>query len=161
MRLKLLVAPLLVASAPLAAAAAVGAAPAGDRIVGGARDAFDANVSVSAHSGPNGESPRGRLNATLPLPSEPETLKFRFEIVCVAVDGNLGAVGAVVTESASNDVPPGTPFVVVFRDTGLPGGEGDAVEPFPGAPAESCADFVPLAAAAPPNRNGNISIVDA
>ncbi|MGH3104421.1 MAG: hypothetical protein ACRDN6_10060 [Gaiellaceae bacterium] len=74
---------------------------------------------------------------------------------------NLAAAGAVVTESSSNDVPPGLDFVVVFRDTGLPGGEGDAIEPFFGAPAASCALFVPLAAAAPPLLNGNVLIRDA
>jgi hypothetical protein len=147
---------------PLAAATIAAAGPGGDRIVGGGRDAFDANVSISAHSGPNGEDPRGHNNATLPLPDMPGvTFKVRLDVVCVAVVGNLAAVGAVVTESASNDLPPGTPFVVVFRDTGLPGGAGDAIEPFPGLPPAACADFVGLAAAAPPLRNGNVSILDA
>jgi hypothetical protein len=136
--------------------------PGGDRVVGGGRDAFDANVSISAQSGPNGEDPRGHNNATLPLPDMPGvTFKVRLDVVCVAVAGNLAAIGAVVTESASNDLPPGTPFVVVFRDTGLPGGAGDAIEPFPGLPPAACADFVGLAAAAPPLRNGNVSIFDA
>ena len=163
MRRRLLIV-LLVAACVMAIAAVTTAAafPGGDRVVGGGRDAFDANVSISAHSGPNGEDPGGHNNATLPLPDMPGvTFKVRLDVVCVAVVGNLAAVGAVVTESASNDLPPGTPFVVVFRDTGLPGGAGDAIEPFPGVPPADCADFVGLAAAALPLRNGNVSIHDA
>jgi hypothetical protein len=138
------------------------AAPGQDRVVGGARDAFDANVSFSARSGPGGEDPGGHINATVPLPGTPgDTLQFRLEVTCLAVVGGLAAAGAVVTESSSNDVPPGTNFVVIFRDTGLPGGQGDAVEPFPGAPAATCASFVPLAALAPPNRSGNVQVFDA
>ncbi len=134
----------------------------GDRVVGGGRDAFDANISVSARSGPTGENPRGHINATLPSPGTPgDTLHIRLEVVCIAVVGNLAAVGGIVTESSANDLPAGTQFVVLFRDTGLPGGEGDADQPLFGRPAEACADFVPLAATAPPLRNGNISIQDA
>lgn len=133
-----------------------------DRVVGGARDAFDANVSFSARSGPSGENARGHINATVPFPGTPgDTLQFRLKVTCLAVAGGLAAAGVVVTESSSNDVPPGANFVVVFRDTGLPGGQGDAVEPFPGEPAATCADFVPLAALAPPNRSGNVQIHDA
>lgn len=137
-------------------------AAAGDSVVGGARDAFDANVSVSAHSGPGGESPSGHINATLPSPGSPgDTFQVRIEVTCLAVSGDLAAAGGVVTESSSNDNPAGFDFVVVFRDTGLPGGEGDAVEPFAGAPAASCADFLPAAALAPAIRTGDISITDA
>jgi hypothetical protein len=146
----------------LAAATTTAAGPNGDRVVGGGRDAFDANVSVEARSGPNGEHPRGHINATLPFPGTPgDTLQIRLDVVCVAVDGNRAAIGAVVTESPSNDRPPGTPYVVVFRDTGLPGGAGDAEAPIRGVPPANCADFLPLADAAPPLRNGNISIRDA
>jgi hypothetical protein len=159
---------LLIASAAtaclglLALSAAAAADPGGDSIVGAGRDAFDANVSISAHSGPNGENPRGHNNATIPLPGTPhDEFQVRLDVVCVAVVGNLAAIGGLVTESASNLFPAGTPFVVVFRDTGLPGGEGDAIEPFPFEPADSCADFVGLAASVPPLRNGNISIHDA
>jgi hypothetical protein len=133
-----------------------------DRVVGGARDAFDANVAISARSGPSGEDAFGHNNATLPFPGTPgDTIQVRLRVTCLAVAGNLAAAGAVVTDSASNDVPPGTNFVIVFRDTGLPGGDGDAVEPFFGAPAATCSEFVPLAAVAPPIRNGNIHVHDA
>lgn len=159
MNQRLLVLAVLAALVPVGQSAA---APGQDRVVGGARDAFDANVSFSMRSGPAGEGPRGHINATLPLPGTPgDTLQFRLEVTCLAVDGGLAAAGAVVTESSSNDVSPGMNFVVVFRDTGLPGGQGDAVEPFPGAPAGTCASFVDLAALSPPNRNGNVQIHDA
>jgi hypothetical protein len=139
------------------------AAPNGgqDRVVGGARDAFDANVSFSARSGPSGQNPHGHINATVPFPGTPgDTLQFRLEVTCLAVAGNLAAAGAVVTESSSNDVPERTSSSF-FRDTGLPGGQGDSVAPFLGAQASTCATFLPLAAAAPPNRSGNVSIHDA
>lgn len=115
-----------------------------------------------AQSAPSGENPSGHINATLPSPGTPgDTFHVPLEVVCLAVVGNLAAVGAVVTESSSNDLPPGTPFVVLYRDTGLPGGAGDSIEPLFGAPAMDCAAFVGLAAASPPVRNGNISIYDA
>ena len=145
--------------ASFSAAATATAAPARNRVVGGGRDAFDANISVSAHSGPSGASSHGHINATLPSPGTPgDTFHVRLEVVCVAVVGNLAAVGGVVTTSSANDLPPGTQFVVVFRDTGMPGGDGDASRPIFGAPALACANFVPLAATAPPMRNGNITI---
>jgi hypothetical protein len=153
----------LALSAALVPAGPSTAAPSSgqDRVVGGARDAFDANVSFSARSGPGGENPRGHINATVPFPGTPgDTLQFRLEVTCLAVAGGLAAAGAVVTESSANDVPPGTNFVVVFRDTGLPGGRGDAVAPVPGAPAATCASFLPVAALAPPNRTGNVQIHD-
>jgi hypothetical protein len=161
MKRRLLVLAFLVALVPVVPSTA---APNGgqDRVVGGARDAFDANVSFSARSGLSGQNPHGHINATVPFPGTPgDTLQFRLEVTCLAVAGNLAAAGAVVTESSSNDVPPGTNFVVVFRDTGLPGGQGDGVAPFLGAQASTCATFLPLAAAAPPNRSGNVSIHDA
>lgn len=159
---RLVVVTALVVAALLAAGAETVSAGVGDRVVGGGRDAFDANVSVSAQAGPSGESPFGHINATLPFPGTPgDTFQVRLEVTCVAVVGNLAAVGAVVTESSSNDLPPGTNFVVVFRDTGLPGGEGDAIEPFGVPPATLCADFIPFAAIALPLRNGNVSITDA
>lgn len=161
MKRRLLVLAFLVVLAPVVPSTA---APNGgqDRVVGGARDAFDANVSFSARSGPSGQNPHGHINATVPFPGTPgDTLQFRLEVTCLAVAGNLAAAGAVVTESSSNDVPPGTNFVVVFRDTGSPGGQGDGVAPFLGAQASTCATFLPLAAAAPPNRSGNVSIHDA
>jgi hypothetical protein len=152
----------LTLSAALVPAGPSAASSGQDRVVGGARDAFDANVGFSARSGPGGENPRGHINATVPFPGTPgDTLQFRLEVTCLAVAGGLAAAGAVVTESSANDLPPGTNFVVVFRDTGLPGGQGDAVAPIVGVSAAACATFVPLAALAPPNRTGNVQIHDA
>jgi hypothetical protein len=105
MKRRLLVLAFLVVLAPAVPSTA---APNGgqDRVVGGARDAFDANVSFSARSGPSGQNPHGHINATVPFPGTPgDTLQFRLEVTCLAVAGNLAAAGAVVTESSSNDVP--------------------------------------------------------
>ena len=148
--------PVVVGSATAAGAGAK------DRVVGGMRDALDANVAFSAQSGPSGENASGHINATLPFPGTPgDTLQIRIRVSCLAVDGNLAAAGGVITESSANDIPPGTNFVVVFRDTGLAGGAGDSVEPFFGAPADACAEFVPFAATSPPGRTGNVEIHDA
>ena len=155
--------PCLLTAAVLAVVTPMGAAAGqGDAVIGGARDAFGANVIVSARSDPNGANPSGHINATLPSPGSPgDTFQVRIKVTCVAVAGNLAAVGGIISESSSNDNPPGSDFVVVFRDSGLAGGEDDAVEPLAGAPAALCADFVPLAAAAPPILSGNITVNDA
>jgi len=146
---------------PLAGAAA-GAGGKKDFVTFGARDAFAANVGGSAHSGPNGEDAFGHLSATLPSPGTPgDTFHVRLDVTCLAVEDNLAAIGGFVTDSSSNDLPPGTPFVVVFRDTGLPGGQGDSVAPFAGAPAALCEVFLPAAETSPPVRNGNVLIHDA
>jgi hypothetical protein len=159
---RLIVVVAFVVAALLAAGVETASAGEGDRVVGGGRDPFDANLGFSAQSGPGGENPYGHINATLPFPGTPgDTFQVRLEVTCLAVVGNLAAAGAVVTESSSNDLPPGLSFVVVFRDTGLPGGEGDAVEPFFGAPDALCSAFLPFAAVAPPLLNGNVLINDA
>ncbi|MGH3105258.1 MAG: hypothetical protein ACRDN6_14300, partial [Gaiellaceae bacterium] len=62
----------------MAGAATATAGDGGDRVVGGGRDPFDANVGFSAHSGPSGESPNGHINATLPFPGSPgDTIQIR------------------------------------------------------------------------------------
>lgn len=138
-----------------------GAAVQSDTVIGGVRDAAGANVGFNARSDPNGENPSGHINATIPFDLPGDPLQLRIDVTCVAVVGNLAAVGGVVNESSANDIFAGFNLVVVFRDTGLPGGEGDAVAPFPGAPAASCPALVALAAGAPPIRNGNVTVNDA
>lgn len=139
-----------------------GAAVQRDTVVGGVIDAADANVGFNARSDPNGENPSGHVTTTIPFAGPPgDPLQLRIDVTCVAVAGNLAAVGGIIDESSANDIFAGFNLVVVFRDTGLPGGEGDAVAPFPGAPAASCPGFVALAAAAPPIQNGNVTINDA
>ena len=128
-----------------------------DSIQGGFGDRFGENIGFQAQSGPSGEDPRGHESATTPGPGP---VKFRLKVVCLAVDGNLAAYGTVVVKTNDPDNPPGTEFVEVVRDGGLPAGGGDGWDLF-GAPASSCADFVDEAEAAAPITHGNITIHDA
>lgn len=149
------------AAAVLAAPGTARATPAGDRVTGGAQDLTGAHVSVSASSGLGGDA-RGHVNATLPDPLNPAggTLQFRLEVTCLAVTGGVASIGAVTTEAASNDVPPGFPFVITVRDGGEPGGAADGLDVFPGAPADTCPAFLAQAGASPPIEEGDLHVRD-
>ena len=153
---------LAAATATAIASPSGGAAVESDAVIGGVIDAGGANVGFNARSDPNGENPTGHISTTIPFAAPPgDPLQLRIDVTCVAVAGDLAAVGGIISESSANDIFAGFNLVVVFRDTGLPGGEGDAVAPFPGAPAASCPAFVALAAGAPPIQNGNVTVNDA
>jgi hypothetical protein len=128
-----------------------------DSIQGGFGDRFGENVGVQAKSGPSGENPQGHESATTPGPGP---VQFRLRVTCLAVQGSLAAYGTVVVKSNDPNNPPGTEFVEVVRDGGLPGGGGDGWDLFD-ATASTCADFVGEAAAAAPITHGNITIRDA
>lgn len=152
---------LIAFSALIVGASIVGGAGAGnvnnDSIQGGFGDRFGENVGVQAKSGPSGENPQGHESATTP---GPDPVQFRLRVTCLAVQGSLAAYGTVVVKSNDPNNPPGTEFVEVVRDGGLPGGGGDGWDLFDG-PASMCADFVGDAAAAAPITHGNITIRDA
>ena len=126
-----------------------------DSIQGGFGDRFGENVGVQAKSGPSGENPQGHESATTPGPDQ-----FRLRVTCLAVQGSLAAYGTVVVKSNDPNNPPGTEFVEVVRDGGLPGGGGDGWDLFD-ATASTCADFIGEAAAAAPITHGNVTIRDA
>ena len=128
-----------------------------DSIQGGFGDQFGENIGLQAKSGPNGERPRGHESATTPGPGP---VKYRLDVVCLAVEGNLAAYGTVVVRTNDPATPAGTEFVEVVRDGGQPGGGGDGWDLFDG-PASSCADFLDEAADAVPITHGNINIHDA
>jgi hypothetical protein len=137
-----------------------------DFVVGGARRTEPGepqNVGVSAHSGPLGEDPFGHVSSTIIPDEEPAaTNQVRFRVTCLRVAGNLAAIGGIQTNAASNDSPPGANFVLVVRDSGLPGGTGDGFQLLIGRTiAEECADFLPRAGGAPPIQHGNILVHDA
>jgi hypothetical protein len=91
--------------------------PAKDFVVGGYQ-VFGPNNGVSAHSdGPKAEDAWGHISVTA------ERGKARFRVVCLAVLGSKAAIGIVPQESASSTVD--FSGVIVFRDSGLPGGMGD------------------------------------
>ena len=147
---------LLGVAAALLAAAGAGAAGAKKDIVnGGFQDYFGEHVGLHAASGPAGENPSGHESATTPGGN-----RYRLRVACLTVEGNVAAYGTVVVKSNDPDFPPGSEFVEVVRDGGLPGGAGDGWDLFD-EPADECADFLADAASAPAILSGNISIRDA
>jgi hypothetical protein len=130
-----------------------------DFAVGGARDAFDANVGFSVHSGPQGEDALGHLSSTVPNRDNPARPTYvRMRVTCSSELASIAAFGGVVTQS--NVVPRGTNLVVAVRDSGLPGGEHDGLT-FKPQPADTCPDFLAAAATAPDVASGDIFIHDA
>ena len=130
----------------------------GDFVNGGFEDAFEERVGLHAMSGPDGENPTGHESAT-----RPGGTRYRLNVTCLAVDGNLAAYSTLMVKSTNPDFPPGTQFVEVVRDGGLPGGEGDGwfIYDVPPADPSDCADFLDEAAAAPDILSGNIVVHDA
>jgi hypothetical protein len=130
-----------------------------DFAVGGVRDAFDANVGFSVHSGPLGEDAFGHLSSTAPNQDNPAAPTYvRLRVTCLSVAALIASFGGVVTQS--NVVPRGTNFLVAVRDTGRSGGEGDGLDFAPG-PADTCPAFLPAAVTAPDVETGNILVHDA
>lgn len=132
-----------------------------DFVVGGFESAaFQGwNNGLSVHSGPAGENVQGHASATNP------TLgwKIREDAVCLAVQGNLAAIGFRGTFNAL----PGEVYeeIVVVRDGG-PGGTLDGFNAFLPfelgvSSPEDCAAGLPLALVAPPLERGNILVNDA
>jgi hypothetical protein len=131
-----------------------------DFAVGGVQDAFGLNHGISAHSGPQGQDPFGKMTTKRPAR---EGAKELYNVVCLAVVGNVAAIGVrgEVFSNPSNNKFPVTNIWVV-QDNG-PGGEFDrltAVGPNIGEP-ENCESGLALAATAPFINNGNILVHDA
>jgi hypothetical protein len=142
----------------MAAGDAVATSGPGDSVSGGFEDDFGERVGLHAKSGPSGENPSGHESAT-----RPGGTRYRLNVTCLAVDGNLAAYSTVIVKSTNPSFPPGTQFVEVVRDGGLPQGEGDGwfIYDVPPADPNNCADFLDEAAAAPDILSGNIVVHDA
>jgi len=147
----------LMASLVLAASPTLAQGRAGDYVNGGFEDDFEERVGLHARSGPSGENASGHESAT-----RPGGTRYRLEVTCLAVDGNLAAYSTRILKSTNPDFPPGTQFVEVVRDGGLPRGEGDGwfIYDVPPADPTNCADFLDEAAGAPNIRSGNIVVHD-
>ena len=140
------------------AAGAVSSEGSMDIVTGGFTDAFEEKVGLNAHSGPNGENPFGFESAT-----RPGGTRYRLQVTCLAVEGNLAAYTTLVVKSNNPDFPPGTRFVEVVRDSGLPGGEGDGwfIFDVPPADPDDCGAALDEAAEAEDILSGNITVIDA
>lgn len=115
------------------------------------------NNAFSAHYDKNGNA-FGHWNETLAGNAGTPVFQIRADITCLSISGPDAAIGYVVTQSASNDLPPGSQAVVGLHDSGLPGGVGDRYAYLNGASASTCAFFVGDAFFT--ITNGNISIHD-
>jgi hypothetical protein len=147
----------LLASLVLAVSPTLAQGGSGDYVNGGFEDDFEERVGLHAHSGSSGENAAGHESAT-----RPGGTRYRLEVTCLAVDGNLAAYSTRILKSTNPDFPPGTQFVEVVRDGGLPRGEGDGwfIYDVPPADPTNCADFLDEAAGAPSIRSGNIFVHD-
>jgi hypothetical protein len=123
--------------------------------VHGAGHNVDATLTVAATSGPLGEDAEGAAHANAPA------TQVSLRVVCLAVSGGLASVGGVVERS--NLLPEGTELIIMIRDTGLPGGEGDGASVLADVPTEAdmCPAFVATAALVPPQEHGNWRVLDA
>ena len=147
----------LIVAATSASGAIGSEGPAMDVVTGGFTDAFEERVGLNAHSGPSGENPSGFESAT-----RPGGTRYRLRVTCLAVEGNLAAYTTLVVKSNNPSFPPGTRFVEVVRDGGLPGGEGDGwfIFDVPPADPDNCAAALDEAADADDILSGNITVVD-
>jgi hypothetical protein len=124
------------------------------------------NEGFSAQSGPNGESPKGRISATFLVP-HPQ--KLRGPVLCLDVQGNHAYILAMQTEDATDfGFPKNQPFLLEVEDNGNPvngtppdfirnRGPGDFLPgPLPGF---RCG--MPLDPLLAPLQRGNITVRDA
>jgi hypothetical protein len=117
----------LVATA--ASAAIAGSAGMGDSAVGGLRGVGGVNaIAFDAHSDANGANPYGHLSQTIPAgkPGAPQR-QDRFNVTCLAVDGNHAAIGLTPSDSATAArFPSGRVLIVI--DNGNPSSSGQTVD---------------------------------
>jgi hypothetical protein len=93
--------------------------PKHDLVAGSARFGLPvASVRINAHSGRNGENPRGHFFLSQ------SGWQFRGSATCVRVVGNRASVGGRVTKSSGVGGPPvGSGFIELIEDNGSPGND--------------------------------------
>src|SRR5438105_12033420 len=101
-----------------------------DFAVGGFEGVLMEHVGFSAQSGPHGQAPSGHLSETFAKGE-----KYRFEVTCLVVQGNLAHIGLVPTEAPPSSAAKEEVLVVV---DGGPGPAGDEYE-FTAEKASECA----------------------
>ena len=129
-----------------------------DSAVGGFRGVGGVNnVDVSAHSDANGANPYGHLNQTITESKGGTARKDRFDVTCLAVNGNFAKIGLTASDATTAaNFPNGR--VLVVEDNGPPVG---------GQPADTYGYYtgtndctLPLAPASNLPESGNISVND-
>ncbi len=111
-----------------------GKGPKHDLVVGSARFTTPlARVRISAHSGHNGENPRGHFFLAQ------SGWQFRGSVTCVRVVGNQASVGGRVTKSGGVGGPPvGSGFIQFTEDNGSPGRNDRSHTVFVASPPVAC-----------------------
>ena len=101
-----------------------GKGPKHDLVVGSARFTTPiARVRINAHSGPNGENPRGHFFLAQ------AGWQLRGSVTCVRVDGNQASVGGP---------PVGSGFIQLTEDNGSPGRNDRSHTVFVASPPVAC-----------------------
>jgi hypothetical protein len=125
-----------------------------DFAVGGFQGSAENSMGFSAHSnGPKAEDAWGHMTETIPGSEG----KGRWRVVCLAVSGSKASIGLEPQNSAASDFGPN---ILVVRDSGLPGGEGDTYAFFTGGDPQQCQSLLPLEPSFP-IESGNIQVYDA
>jgi hypothetical protein len=154
---KLLVIAAAALTAVLLAAPVVRADGTHDFAVGGIRGLGGVNsIGFSAQSEPNGANPQGYLSQTIPEGKTSPQRRDRFTVTCLAVAGNLAALGLTPADTATlARFPNGR--VLRVTDSGLPGGEGDLYG-YDNGDASNCQNHVTGGTVAP--ESGDIVVHD-
>jgi hypothetical protein len=158
----------LLASSTLALAALVASAtpaaadPPHDAVTGGGVHNINVVDGISAHSGPNGEDPRGNVTITI----QGDGLFGHGKVTCLLVDGNDAIITWVVTSKNGSSLDAGDVVVTEVVDNGNP---GESTTPdlirnsFEGAIVEDDDNpgcFLPVLAPVPVEQ-GNYTVRDA
>jgi hypothetical protein len=108
--------------------------PKHDLVAGSARFVVPvASVRINAHSGRNGENPRGHFFL------RQSGWQFRGPATCVRVVGNRASVGGRVTKSSGVGGPPvGSGFIELIEDNGSPGRNDRSQTIFVPSPPMTC-----------------------
>ena len=127
---------LVLAAIPTIASAkhSPGKGPKHDLVAGSARFVVPvASVRINAHSGRNGENPRGHFFL------RQGGWQFRGSATCVRVVGNQASVGGRVTKSSGVGGPPvGSGFIQFIEDNGSPGRNDRSHTSFVPSPPMTC-----------------------
>jgi len=93
-----------------------GTSPDQDKVTGSTKNiVFGSHVRIEAHSGPQGQNPRGRFYL------EQDPMSFGGEITCLNVSQNLATIGGRVDRSRSGLPLVGTGWLQAVEDNGEPG----------------------------------------
>ena len=122
---------------------------------GGFERANGFRTGFTAQATPQGAN--GHLSSTFDNGSGP-TIVERYDVVCLAVNGNTAAIGLVPTDNPSDNSA--TPRVLVVYDSQQPGGDGDRYAFVLSPAVNNCGAFANPGNAVFATLNGNVHVND-